>query len=380
MPAKAENLALSDDLIDPNAASATELQSLLPGIGNVLASRIVAYREENGPFEQPSDLGKVPGIGDKLLSKLAPRISLMPDSGYSMRAESARPFGASPESSAFPMGMEPEHYSRASSSPGGSSYSEPKIEEPFLAEEEEFFRKPADEAMFLSEAPSETVSEDAPEDASDESLGYPAAPDFEQLFLRGRVRQDSAPPLSDMEADDTPISLRAPAASLKAPPTSLKAPPTVAPAVQEVEVEVADRIIPLHRPWRAWGIVAGIALISAAVGSIYGIRSQDGGPRAVLEQQVVRSLDGVADLKGSVKQLEEQSTSFASSINALDARLTDQERGHAKPIARRPAVEIRPTSPNKNSEVRTTVRQALRSLDPYLGQARAEQLPTDRGR
>lgn len=355
--AKAHNLAISEELVDPNAASATELQSLLPGIGNVLASRIVAYREEHGPFEQASDLANVPGIGDKLLSKLAPRISLVPDSGYSMRAASVRPSRPSNESSTYPLGREPEYFSRASS--GQSSYGEPRVEEPFLDVEEEFFRKPADEAMFLSAAP-----------PADASFGYPAAPDLQQLLLRGKIRHSAAPD-SD-ETNETPLSLRAPSASLKAPRT-------VAPALQEVEVEVAGEFIPLRRPWRAWGIVAGIALLSAAVGSIYGIRSQDGGPRAVLERQVVRSLDGVADLKGSVKQLEEQSTSFANSINALDARLSDQERGHTKPIARRPALEIRPTAPGKNSEVRTTVRDALRTLDPYLG-VPAEQRPADQGR
>ena len=47
---------------DLNEASTDSLQRL-PGIGPVLADAIVAWREENGPFEKPEDLMRVPGIG-----------------------------------------------------------------------------------------------------------------------------------------------------------------------------------------------------------------------------------------------------------------------------------------------------------------------------
>jgi competence protein ComEA len=36
----------------------------LPGIGPVLAEKIVAYREDHGPFASPEDLMLVPGIGE----------------------------------------------------------------------------------------------------------------------------------------------------------------------------------------------------------------------------------------------------------------------------------------------------------------------------
>ncbi|MCA9832809.1 MAG: ComEA family DNA-binding protein [Thermomicrobiales bacterium] len=48
-------------LININTASATELMSL-PGIGEVTAGRIIAYRETNGPFQTIDDLTKVDGI------------------------------------------------------------------------------------------------------------------------------------------------------------------------------------------------------------------------------------------------------------------------------------------------------------------------------
>src|SRR5882724_2806954 len=102
MSAQATNLALSEELVDLNEASSNQLQSLLPGIGNVLASRIVAYREEHGPFESALDLSKVDGIGEKLLSKLAPRLSVAPSapfSGYSLRSDA--PTSPSLEPDAF---------------------------------------------------------------------------------------------------------------------------------------------------------------------------------------------------------------------------------------------------------------------------------------
>lgn len=36
----------------------------LPGIGEVLAGRIIAYREENGPFQAIEEITKVEGIGE----------------------------------------------------------------------------------------------------------------------------------------------------------------------------------------------------------------------------------------------------------------------------------------------------------------------------
>jgi competence protein ComEA len=48
----------------------------LPGIGEVLAARIIAYREEHGPFQTLDQLKGVKGIGDKVVEAIAELITL----------------------------------------------------------------------------------------------------------------------------------------------------------------------------------------------------------------------------------------------------------------------------------------------------------------
>ena len=58
--------ATAPQLLNINTADLTQLQTL-PGIGPVLAQRILDYRQENGPFSALSELINVSGIGEKIL-------------------------------------------------------------------------------------------------------------------------------------------------------------------------------------------------------------------------------------------------------------------------------------------------------------------------
>lgn len=74
LPAGEANLpGAAPALIDLNSASAAELEAL-PGIGPVLAQRIVQWRIDNGRFTDVEVLGEVSGIGDALMAQLRPLV------------------------------------------------------------------------------------------------------------------------------------------------------------------------------------------------------------------------------------------------------------------------------------------------------------------
>ena len=56
-------------LVVVNRATAADLEGL-PGVGPVLAGRIVAFREANGPYATVEDLLAVPGIGESKLASI----------------------------------------------------------------------------------------------------------------------------------------------------------------------------------------------------------------------------------------------------------------------------------------------------------------------
>ncbi len=62
-------------LVDVNRADASALETL-PGIGPVLAERIVEWRNDRGAFATVDDLRQVSGIGPALLEKLRPRVTV----------------------------------------------------------------------------------------------------------------------------------------------------------------------------------------------------------------------------------------------------------------------------------------------------------------
>ncbi len=64
---------VGDGLIDINRAGLAELETL-PGVGPVLAQRIIDHRESQGRFDTVEDLLSVSGIGERKLESLRPHI------------------------------------------------------------------------------------------------------------------------------------------------------------------------------------------------------------------------------------------------------------------------------------------------------------------
>ncbi|WP_344149269.1 helix-hairpin-helix domain-containing protein, partial [Kribbella yunnanensis] len=56
-----------------NTATVPQLDAL-PGVGPVLAQRILDYRTENGPFTTIDQLQEVPGLGPKKFDSLKPHV------------------------------------------------------------------------------------------------------------------------------------------------------------------------------------------------------------------------------------------------------------------------------------------------------------------
>ncbi|MEY2710322.1 MAG: putative competence protein ComEA [Actinomycetota bacterium] len=61
--------------VNINQATASELEDL-PGVGQVTARRIIAWRQTKGPFASPEDLMKVEGIGPAKFAAMKPFVSV----------------------------------------------------------------------------------------------------------------------------------------------------------------------------------------------------------------------------------------------------------------------------------------------------------------
>ena len=66
--------------VDLNQAEWPELAQL-PGIGETLAKRIVASRQEQGPFLSPNDLQRVQGIGPRKFEQMLPYLLPISETG-----------------------------------------------------------------------------------------------------------------------------------------------------------------------------------------------------------------------------------------------------------------------------------------------------------
>jgi competence protein ComEA len=62
-------------LVNLNSADAAAFEQL-PGVGPVLADRIVQWRTSNGPFRSIDELGEVSGIGDAIMGQLRSMVTV----------------------------------------------------------------------------------------------------------------------------------------------------------------------------------------------------------------------------------------------------------------------------------------------------------------
>lgn len=81
VPAKNEtnssvNQSKEESKVDINNALAEELDEKIPGIGPILAKRIIDYRAEHGRFTDISQLQEVEGIGPKKFEKIKKYVTL----------------------------------------------------------------------------------------------------------------------------------------------------------------------------------------------------------------------------------------------------------------------------------------------------------------
>ncbi len=71
----AVSAAQPEEPININTASAEELMEL-PRVGEVTAARIIAWREENGPFAEIEELLNVQGIGERTFERIRPHVTV----------------------------------------------------------------------------------------------------------------------------------------------------------------------------------------------------------------------------------------------------------------------------------------------------------------
>ncbi len=65
--------------VNINTADAETLASAINGVGIKKAREIIAYREQNGPFDTVEDLSKVSGIGSQTVERSRANLTVKSD-------------------------------------------------------------------------------------------------------------------------------------------------------------------------------------------------------------------------------------------------------------------------------------------------------------
>ena len=63
------------DKVSINSADAGALEQL-PGVGPVIAERIVQWRTDNGPFRSVEELAEISGIGPSMIERIADQVRM----------------------------------------------------------------------------------------------------------------------------------------------------------------------------------------------------------------------------------------------------------------------------------------------------------------
>ena len=76
-------------VVNINSADASQI-AFLPRVGPKTAERVIQFREEHGPFEKPTDLMQVKGIGDKTFELLSQYIVVEGDTTLASKQKAPR--------------------------------------------------------------------------------------------------------------------------------------------------------------------------------------------------------------------------------------------------------------------------------------------------
>ncbi len=89
LAAAADTAPAPAGVVNVNTASVQQLQ-LLPRVGPALASRIIEFREANGPFAAVDELVAVRGVGERSLELMRPYLTVKGDTTLTEKVHSRR--------------------------------------------------------------------------------------------------------------------------------------------------------------------------------------------------------------------------------------------------------------------------------------------------
>ena len=168
--------------IDINEADAATLATL-PGIGQELAQRIVAYREEEHPFEDVFDLTEVPGISVRMVRAFEDEVTVGgEDEGEEVEAEAT----------AVPLPEELPEEAEVTAD-------EPEADEPDAAAVEEPPEELTSEAEMTNEEPQGTAADEPPakpDEAVTSAIRVAQPDEVEPMDDEGEEPSQTVPPVT----------------------------------------------------------------------------------------------------------------------------------------------------------------------------------------